>query len=137
MDKFANERIDLSQAELGSALEIAPNELVLAYSHFQSYGASIFRSRCPILLGERENSLHAAYTELPLLVINMVADGVDLSAGVFGSPEQLRNLAGTPRGKILFLEAITTAFLPHVLAQQLAAFGIEDANEKFVPLHVD
>ena len=67
----------------------------------------------------------------------MVAEGTDLSARPFGSPQQLRDFVGTSRGNILLLEAIATAFLPHMLAQELAAFRIEDANEQLVPLHLD
>ena len=67
----------------------------------------------------------------------MVAESADLSAGVFGSPEQLRNFEETSRRNILLLDAIGTAFLSHMLAQQLSAFGIEDANEELVPLHLD
>src|SRR6516162_2295883 len=137
MLEFANERIDLEQAELGSALEIATYKLIFRYSHFQGYSTGVFCSRSTVLFGQRENALNAPYTELSLLVINMVAEGTDLSAHVFGSPEHLRNFVGTSRGNILLLEAITTAFLPHMLAQELAAFGIEDANEELVPLHLD
>src|SRR5215469_11240329 len=137
MLEFANERIDLEQAELRRALEIATNKLVFPYSHLESYGAGVFRSRSTVLFGQRENALNAAYTELPLLVINMVAESADLSARVFGSPEQLRNFVGTSRRNILLLDAIATAFLPHMLAQELSAFGIKDANEELVPLHLD
>src|SRR5215469_13393950 len=137
MLEFANEGIDLEQAELGSALEIAANELIFAYSHLQGYSAGVLGSRDAVLFGQGEDALNAAYTKLSLLVINMVAEGTDLSARVFGSPEQLRNFVGTSRGNILLLDAITTAFLPHMLAQELAVFGIEDANEELVPLHLD
>jgi len=116
VDKFANERIDLPQAQLRSALEVAANELVFAYSHLQGYGASIFGRRGAVLFGQGENALNAAYTQLPLLVIDMVAEGPDLSAGAFGSPEQLGHLEGASRGKILFVDAIPAAFLPHMLA---------------------
>jgi len=66
--------------------------------------------------GQREDSLNAPYAELALLVINMVAEGTDLSACVLGAPEQLGNLVGTSRGNILLLETIATAFLPHMFA---------------------
>jgi hypothetical protein len=135
--EFANEGIDLPQAELGRALEITTHELILAYSHFQGYRAGIFGSRSAVLFGQREHSLNAPYTELPLLVINMVAEGTDLSARVLGSPEQLGHFEGTPRGNILLLDAIATTFLPHMLAQELPAFGIEEANEELVPLHMN
>src|SRR5262252_1506085 len=95
MHEFANERVDLPQAELGSALEIATNKLVFAYSHFQSYRTGIFGSRSTVLFGQGEDALNATYAELPLLVINMVAEGTDLSARVLGAAEQLRNLEGT------------------------------------------
>ena len=65
MHQFANERVDLSQAELGRALEIATNELVLAYAHLQGYSAGIFRSRDAVLFGQGENSLNAAYPSCP------------------------------------------------------------------------
>src|SRR5215470_13534257 len=67
----------------------------------------------------------------------MVAEGTDLSARAFGSPEQLRNFEGAPGGNILLLDAITTASLSHMLAEELSAFGIKDANEELVPLHLD
>ena len=81
--------------------------------------------------------MNAAHTELSLLVINMVAEGADLRARAFGSPQQLRNLKRSARGEVLLMDAIPTAFLTYMLAQQLAAFGIEDANEELVPLHLN
>jgi hypothetical protein len=37
---------------------------------------------------------------------------------------------------ILFSDAIPAALLAYMLAEQLSGCGIEDANEKFIPLHV-
>ena len=53
------------------------------------------------------------------------------------SLQQLRSAQRCSFGVILGLDAIPAAFLAHVLAQQLASLGIEEANENIIPLHPD
>jgi len=38
---------------------------------------------------------------------------------------------------VFFFNAIPTTFLAYMLAQQLTVLGIEDANKKLIPLHLD
>ena len=38
---------------------------------------------------------------------------------------------------VFFFHAIPAAFLAYMLAQQLTVLGIEDANKKLIPLHMD
>src|SRR5215469_10284972 len=137
MHEFADERINLSQSGLGSAFQIAAHELVFANSQLQSGAAGIFRWRYAVLFGQRKNALNAAHAELSLMLINVLAEGADLSSRVFGSQQQLRDLVRSPGRKIPLLNAMTAAFLTKVLAQQLAGFGIEDPDEDLIPLHRD
>ena len=137
MHEFANEGIDLPQTELGSAFQIAAHEAVFADSHLQGCGASIVGSCGTVLSAQRENALNAAHAELSLVLINMVTESSDLRSRMFSSQQQLRNLPRSSRRKILLLNAMPAAFLAEVLAQQLAGFGIEDADEELIPLHSD
>src|ERR1700719_3416790 len=137
MGEFANERIDLLQTELGSALQITAHEAVFANSHLQGCGASIFRSCYPVLFGESQNTLNATHADLSLVVMDMLAESSDLSPGAFGSQQQLRNLPRSSRRKIPLLDAMPAAFLTDVLAQQLPGLGIKDPDEHLIPLHSD
>src|SRR5215469_16321472 len=137
MHEFANERIDLPPTGVGSEFQIAAYEPVFGHSHLQSGAAGIFRRPYAVLFSQRENALNAAHAELSLMLIDVLAEGADLSSRVFGSQQQLRDLVRSPGRKIPLLNAMTAAFLTKVLAQQLAGFGIEDPDEDLIPLHRD
>ena len=137
MHEFANERIDLPQTQLGSALQIASHEAVFAHPHLEGCGAGIFRSCRTVLFDQGENALNAAHTELPLVLINVMTESSDLSARAFGSLQQLRDLPRSSWREIPLLDAMPAAFLANVLSQQLPGFGIEDPNEDLIPLHSD
>ena len=137
MHEFANEGIDLPQTELGSTLQIAAHETVFAHSHLQGCGTGIFRSCRTVLFDQGEKALHAAHAQLPLVLINVMAEGSDLSARVFGPHQQLRNLPRSSWREIPLLDAMPAAFLTDVLAQQLPGFRIEEPDEDLLPLHSD
>jgi len=54
VDELANQRIDLPQPELWSALEIATDKAIFVHSHLEGGGAGVFDCGGAELLGERE-----------------------------------------------------------------------------------
>src|SRR5690348_1744868 len=64
-----------------------------------------------------------------------LAECADVGAGAARSPQQLGSAQRGSLGMIFWFDAIPAAFLADVFAQQLAGFGIEQADEQLVPLH--
>src|SRR5271156_4882936 len=62
--------------------------------------------------------------------MNGLAERADVSAGAARAPQQLRSAQRGAFGVVFGFDAIPAAFLAHMFAQQLAGFGIEQANEK-------
>src|SRR5579872_6027215 len=137
MHQLADQRIDLLQAEwsLWATFQIAANEAIFLNSHVQRGGAGFLDGSPAVLFGQRENAQDAADANFPLLAMDGFAECADVRAGAARSPQQLRSTQRGSFGVIFGLDAIPAAFLAHVFAQQLAGFGIEQADEHLVPLH--
>jgi hypothetical protein len=122
LHEFADERIDLLQAEwgLGATFQIAAHEAIFLDAHLQRSSAGFL---------ERENPEDAAHANFSLLTMDGFAERADVGADAARTPQQLRSAERSALGVLLRLDAIPAAFLTHVFAQQLAGLGIERANE--------
>src|SRR2546427_3928936 len=67
--------------------------------------------------------------------MNGLAERADVRAGAPRTPQQLGSAERGSLGVVLGLDAIPSALLAHMFAQQLAGLGIEQADEHLIPLH--
>src|SRR5712691_1083509 len=88
LDQLADQGIDLLQAQWGlrTALEIAPDKLVLVHSYFEGDGTSIVDRGGTELLGQGENAQDATNANFSLLTMDRLAEGADVRTGSTGSP---------------------------------------------------
>jgi hypothetical protein len=77
LHQFTAQRVDLVQAEreLGLALEVATDKVVLMHAHFQSRRASIVDHCRTELLGQRKHTKDAAHPDLSLAPVDSLAEG--------------------------------------------------------------
>ena len=68
-------------------------------------------------------------------MVDGIAERTDVRPSTTGSPQQLRSAQWGSLGVVLFFNAIPTALLAHVFAQQLPGFRIEQTNIQLIPLH--
>src|SRR5207247_3609533 len=90
-------------------------------------------ARCAVLFSQRENAEDAAHADFSLLAMDGFAERADVCAGATRAPQQLGNAQRCALGVIFRLDAIPAAFLAQMFAQQLAGFGIEQADKQVVP----
>ena len=69
------------------------------------------------------------------MAVDGIAERTDVRPGTTRSPQQLGSAQRCSLGVVIFFNAIPTALLAHVFAQQLAGLGIEQANIQLIPLH--
>jgi hypothetical protein len=69
--------------------------------------------------------------------VDGLAYRADLRASGLRAGEQGEDAARCPRGAIVVLDARPPARRPHMLAQELAGLGGEQADMQIVPLHLD
>src|SRR5262245_4598466 len=81
--ELANERIDLAQRERHRrpAFEIAPDEAIGGHAVIERGLGSIFDDRRPMLLRQGEDAEDAADAGRALVLMDVIADGADRSAG--------------------------------------------------------
>src|ERR1019366_3401427 len=139
LGQFADERIDLPQGQRGllAALQITPHELILAHAQFQRCFAGLVASRTAVLLGKREHAHDAANAGLGLAMVDRVADGADVGAGLVSPRQQLMGMRRRAPGAVLITDTMSTTLLPQMLAQQLAGARIDQSYIHRVPLHVE
>ena len=82
-----------------------------------------------------ENAENAAHTDFALLAVDGIAERSDVRPSATRSPQQLGSAQRRSFGVILFFNAIPTALLAHMFAQQLPGLGIEQADIQLIPLH--
>jgi len=70
-----------------------------------------------------------------LLPVDGVAERPDVRSGAARSPQQLGSAQRRSLGVVLFFDAIPSALLAHMFAQQLPGLGIEQTNIQLIPLH--
>ena len=77
---------DQGQWSLRTALEIAPDKLVLMHSHFEGDGTSIVDRGGTKLLRQGENAQNATNANFTLLTMDRLAECADVRTGSTGSP---------------------------------------------------
>src|SRR6266536_240357 len=68
-------------------------------------------------------------------MVDGIAERTDVRPSTTRSPQQLRSAQWCSLGVVIFFNAIPTALLAHVFAQQLAGLRIEQTNIQLIPLH--
>ena len=91
LSQFANERIDLTQGEWRSPLQIAADETILVDVEFQCRSRSILHGGDTVLLGQGEHTQDAADRSFPLSAVNGVTECADVGASAAGSGQQLHS----------------------------------------------
>jgi hypothetical protein len=90
-----------------------------------------------MFLRQRQHAEDAPDAGFPFMPVDVIADGARRGADAQGRVEQRHGLRrGAPRA-IDVGDPVPAARGSHVLAQQLAGLGIEQADDEIVPLHVD
>ena len=69
--------------------------------------------------------------------MDKVAECTDMGAHSAGAAEQLHHTERSSLGVVLGPNAVPAPFLTYMFAQEESIFGIEDTNEKFIPLDFD
>src|ERR1017187_3953581 len=65
------------------------------------------------------------------------AQCTNVRSGAFGATQELLRAQGCPGRMILLLDAVASALLPQVLAEQLPAERIDQPHMRGIPLHVN
>src|SRR6266849_5416911 len=102
------------------ALQIASYKVVIgADADFQGGSASILDRGAAILLNQRQHAQDAAYCGLTVFLMHAAAERSDLRAGSVGARQQLQSGQWSLLGPIFVFDAMASARLAQVLAQEL------------------
>jgi len=123
--ELADQRIDLAQAQrqLGVPLNVAAHEAVLTDADLKRSGAGILDGRGAVLLDQPQNALHAAYCRLAVFCRGIPRQSARSRIRLVGARQQRQRADRRPAGTILVLDAMASARLAQVFAQQLAGVG--------------
>jgi hypothetical protein len=135
--EIADEWIKGAQPELRSrmAAEIAAQELVSGDTDLEGCTRSVLSNDRAVLAREAEHALDASDPDLALAPVDLIAELADRLTGAVTAEKELIGCRRPVLGPILFLGAVPASALAHVLTQQRAGPGIEDANVELIPLH--
>src|SRR5215469_3374513 len=117
------------------ALQITAHETVFVHADVESRSTGIFDCCRSIFLDQGKHSQDATDGGLSLPVVEQLAELADLSSGVFGASQQLRRAQRHFLWVVFFLDAISAAFLTHMLAKKLVGAVLEFPHVPFIPLH--
>ena len=102
--------------------------MIGAGAGFQSDGASIISRGDAVYLRQREYPQDAADSSLAFSCMHGLAQRADMGSGYFGSTQQLFGRVWCARWPIFILNAVTTALLAQMLAQELPRARIKQPH---------